>query len=114
MKINTQEIKNLIQKAEYSIEENTPLCLLGDKYFGFLKREQKTIVICTNNAKKIGGHSITKALQDNGFDKTKIIEIWNKSDLLTNKDLIYFKNISKRKNSTILFSSKKSMGKKNC
>ncbi len=67
-----KEILELTKKAGYSIEENTPLCLLGDKFFGFLKREQRTIVICTNNAKKIGGYSIPRGFQDDDFQKTKI------------------------------------------
>ena len=40
------------------------------------------------------------------FDQTKIIEIWNKSDLLDKEDLIYFINFSKRNKNAILFSSK--------
>ena len=47
---------DLIYKAKFTIEENTPLCLLGDKFFGFLKLKQKSVVICTENAKKIGGY----------------------------------------------------------
>ena len=38
----------------------------------FSEKKQKTIVICTDNAKKVGGHSIPKGLQNDGFDKTKI------------------------------------------
>ena len=39
-----EKIVELIQKAGYELEENTPLCLLGNKYFGFLKIKQKRIV----------------------------------------------------------------------
>ena len=45
-----KEILALIRKADFTVEENTPLCLLGKKFFGFLKREQRSIVICTKNA----------------------------------------------------------------
>ena len=47
------------------------------------------------------------------YDQRKIIEVWNKSDLLNKKDLTYFRNIAKRKNNTILFSSKFKSGKEN-
>ena len=40
------------------------------------------------------------------YDQRKIIEIWNKSDLLNKEDLRYFKNFSDRNNGAILFSSK--------
>tara|TARA_B100000700_G_C14990548_1_gene831068 strand:- start:858 stop:1322 length:465 start_codon:yes stop_codon:yes gene_type:complete len=55
-----KEILKLIQKANYKVEENTPLCLLGRKYFGFLKNTQKRVVICTENAKILGGHFLRK------------------------------------------------------
>ena len=45
------------------------------------------------------------------YDQRKIIEIWNKSDLLNKEDLRYFKNVSERNNETILFSSKFRSGK---
>ncbi len=55
-----QKILDLIQQANYKVEENTPLCLIGDKFFGFLKKSQRIVVICTENAKKYGGYSLTK------------------------------------------------------
>tara|TARA_Y100001968_G_scaffold255698_1_gene241910 strand:- start:10545 stop:11012 length:468 start_codon:yes stop_codon:yes gene_type:complete len=55
-----REILELIYKAQYKVEENTPLCLIGKEYFGFFKRSQKTVVICTENAKKEGGYFLTK------------------------------------------------------
>ncbi len=72
--LNTKEkqILELIYKANFSAEENTPLCLLGERYFGFLKKPSKTIVICTENAKKFGGYSIPKSRSDNEFEPTKI------------------------------------------
>ena len=51
-----KEIIELINKANYSIEENTALCLLDKKYVGFFKRKEKTIVICTKNAKNLAGY----------------------------------------------------------
>ena len=50
------EIVELIKKANYSIEENTELCLIDKKFIGFHKDREKVIVICTNNAKKIGNY----------------------------------------------------------
>ena len=48
-----KEILELIYKAQFSVEENTPLCLLGKKYVGFVKKRQKTVVICTQNIKSV-------------------------------------------------------------
>ena len=31
----------LVKEANYRIEENTPLCLLGKNYVGFFKKQQK-------------------------------------------------------------------------
>jgi len=45
------------------------------------------------------------------FDQSKIIEVWNKSDLLNKENLIYFTNVAKRNKDTILFSSKLKQGK---
>ena len=55
-----KQILDLIQKANYTVEENTPLCLIGEKFFGFLKKKSKVIVICTENAKEYGGYSFLK------------------------------------------------------
>ena len=51
-----KEIIELINKSNHSIEENTSLCLIDKKYVGFFKRREKAIVICTENAKKLGGY----------------------------------------------------------
>ncbi len=67
-----KEILELVYKANYSVEENTPLCLLGKKFFGFLKREQKTIVICTKNAIDISGYSLPKIPEDEDIDMAGI------------------------------------------
>tara|TARA_Y100001968_G_scaffold50564_1_gene41258 strand:- start:35065 stop:35520 length:456 start_codon:yes stop_codon:yes gene_type:complete len=66
-----KEILNIIQRAEYSVEENTPLCLLGNQYFGFFKRNQKRVVICTSNAKIKGGYFIPSVDSDD-INKTAI------------------------------------------
>ena len=66
------EILNIIQKAGYSVEENTPLCLLGDQYFGFLKKSQKRVVICTENSKRKGGHYMKRVYDDNNINNTAI------------------------------------------
>ena len=67
-----QEILSLIYRAKYSAEENTPLCLLGKKYFGFLKKEQRTVVICTKNAKDFGGYSFPRTHDRSDYNPTKI------------------------------------------
>ena len=64
------EIIELITKANYSIEENTPLCLIGKNYFGFLKNKQKTVVICTENAKRYSGYYLPKIVKNDNYDKT--------------------------------------------
>ena len=51
-----KEIVELINKSNHSIEENTALCLIDKKYVGFFKKREKAIVICTKNAKKLGGY----------------------------------------------------------
>ena len=70
LKTVDKEILELIYKANFSVEENTPLCLLGRKFFGFLKREQKTVVICTRNAMEVGGYLMPKSGPDNNFTMT--------------------------------------------
>ena len=51
-----KEIIELINKSNHSIEENTSLCNIDKKFVGFYKKREKTIVICTQNAKKLGGY----------------------------------------------------------
>ena len=59
------EIIRMVEQAGYSTDENTSVCLLSDKYAGFLKKREKTIVICTDNAKKREGYTI---LNKNNYD----------------------------------------------
>ena len=61
-----KEIIELINKSNHSIEENTALCLIDKKYVGFFKKREKTIVICTKNAKKLGGYR-----EDKRYDNHK-------------------------------------------
>ena len=67
-----KEILALIRKANFTVEENTPLCLLGKKYFGFLRKSQKKVVICTQNAIDLGGYKIQESVSDKGFEPTKL------------------------------------------
>ncbi len=67
-----KEILDLIYKAQYSLEENTPLCLIGKEFFGFLKKNQKRIVICTNNAKEYTGYSWPRVNKEDVKAKTGI------------------------------------------
>tara|TARA_Y100000589_G_scaffold312602_1_gene333112 strand:+ start:461 stop:922 length:462 start_codon:yes stop_codon:yes gene_type:complete len=66
-----REIIDLIKKTSYSIEENTPLCLIDKKFIGFHKKVEKTIVICTNNAKRISKYRKTK-IKNNDNHKTNL------------------------------------------
>ena len=49
-------IIELINKTNHSIEENTALCLIDKKYVGFFKRGEKSLIICTKNAKILGNY----------------------------------------------------------
>ena len=61
-----KELIELINKANHSIEENTSLCRIDKKFVGFYKKKEKTIVICTENAKKLGGYK-----EDKRYDNHK-------------------------------------------
>ena len=73
--LNAQEkqILELIQKADYTVEENTPLCLVNEKFFGFLKKRSKVVVICTENAKEYGGYNFMKATNSGTSFKTGLM-----------------------------------------
>ena len=66
------EIIRMVEKAGYSTEENTSLCLLNEKYAGFLKKKEKTIVICTDNAKKQEGYKNLRSRNSDIFARTAI------------------------------------------
>ena len=57
--------------------------------------------------------SILKTILGEKYEQKKIIEVWNKCDLLNNDQLLFFKNSIKRKEDTVLFSSKIKTGKNN-
>jgi len=67
-----KEILELIYKAGFSVEENTALCLMGEKYVGFTKKRQRAVVICTNNIKKFSGYSHPRRVTSNDKDRTAI------------------------------------------
>ena len=64
------EIIRMMKQAGYSTEENTPLCLLSEKYVGFLKKREKTVVICTDNAKKREGYTLLRKRNADTFERT--------------------------------------------
>ena len=55
--------------------------------------------------------NILISILKNKFDQNKIIEVWNKSDLLNKEDLNYYKNHVKRNVNVILLSSTLKEGK---
>ena len=69
---NEIEIIRLIEKAGYSAEENTPLCLIGKEYVGFIKKMEKKVVICTKNAKEKGGYQRIKIKRSDSFEITSL------------------------------------------
>ena len=66
------EIISMVEKAGYSIEENTRLCLLSEKYVGFLKKKEKTIVICTDNVKRKEHYTLTKKKNTDSFARASL------------------------------------------
>ena len=67
-----KEILELINKAGFSVEENTPLCFLGDKYVGFIKKRQRTVVIRTENAKINNGYFMPGPSRNAAKNRTAI------------------------------------------
>ena len=67
-----KDIFELIKKANYSIEENSALCLIDKRYIGFHKKREKTIVICTENAKDITNFRDKQISKNNDNHKTKL------------------------------------------
>ena len=68
-----KQILELIQKANYTVEENTPLCLINEKFFGFLKKKAKIVTICTENAKEYGGHNFMQNTNSGTSFKTGLM-----------------------------------------
>tara|TARA_Y100000589_G_scaffold331668_1_gene386268 strand:- start:1737 stop:2201 length:465 start_codon:yes stop_codon:yes gene_type:complete len=67
-----KDIVELIKKANYSIEENTSLCLIDKKFMGFHKKIDRSIVICTKNAKEMGNYKKNKPLGNSDNHKTHL------------------------------------------
>ena len=64
------ELLRMVEQSGYSTEENKSLCLLGEEYVGVLKKKERTIIICTNNAKKREGYKILRNSNSDLFDRT--------------------------------------------
>ncbi len=62
-----KEILALIKKANFTFEENSAICLIGDKFFGFLNKRRRAVIICTQNAKKVTGFSIPRAYDEEPY-----------------------------------------------
>tara|TARA_B100000212_G_scaffold155415_1_gene116845 strand:- start:120 stop:584 length:465 start_codon:yes stop_codon:yes gene_type:complete len=67
-----KDIFELIKGVNYSIEENSALCLINKRYVGFHKRREKKIIICTENAKNITNFRNQSTSQSNDNHKTKL------------------------------------------
>ena len=66
------EIIRMVEQVGYSTRENTSLCLLSDKYVGFLIKKEKTIVICTENAKRKEGYTSLRKRNTEIFERTAL------------------------------------------
>ena len=66
------EIIKIVEQAGYKIEENKPLCLVGNNYVGFLNKRKKVLIICTNNAKKREGYTILRKKDKDTFERTAL------------------------------------------
>ena len=66
------EIIRMIEEAGYNTEENSSLCSLNKNYAGFLKKNEKIIVICTENAKIKEGYTILGMKNDDKIDRIAI------------------------------------------
>ena len=67
-----KDIFELIKKVNYSIEENSALCLMDKKYVGFHKRNEKKIIMCTENIKKITNFRNKPISKNKDNHKTKL------------------------------------------
>ena len=67
-----RDIFELIKKVNYSIEENSALCLMDKKYVGFHKRNEKKIIMCTENIKKITNFRNKPISKNKDNHKTKL------------------------------------------
>ena len=67
-----KDIFELIKKVNYSIEENSALCLIDKRYVGFHKRREKKIIICTENVKKLTNFTNKLISKSKDNHKTKL------------------------------------------
>ena len=67
-----KDIFELIKKVNYSIEENSALCLIDKRYVGFHKRREKKIIICTENVKKLTNFTNKLISKNKDNHKTKL------------------------------------------
>tara|TARA_B100001287_G_scaffold24891_1_gene18141 strand:- start:153 stop:620 length:468 start_codon:yes stop_codon:yes gene_type:complete len=67
-----KEIFELIKKVNYSIDENSALCLIDKKYVGFHKKREKKIIICTENVKNTTNFKKKPISKSNDNHKTKL------------------------------------------
>ena len=66
------QIIKIVKQAGYKLEENKPLCLVSNKYVGFLNKRKKVLIICTNNAKKREGYTILRKKDKDTFERTAL------------------------------------------
>ena len=66
------EIIRIVEQTGYRTEENSSLCLLSDKYVGFLDKSKKIIIICTKNAKKREGYTFIRNNDRDSFERTAL------------------------------------------
>ena len=66
------EIIKLVEQIGYKIEENAPLCLISNNYVGFLNKNEKVLIICTNNAKKREGYTNLRKKDKDTFERTAL------------------------------------------
>ena len=114
-----KEIIELVREANYSIEENSPICKNNKKYMGFHNKIEKLIVICTENAKETTNFRGKQLLKNNNnnnhrtklyiqkalrHEATHLIQSCN-----NNKTIGNIEDIKKRLNKNKIKSLKSSM-----
>ncbi len=66
------QIIRIVENAGYKIEENSYLCKASKNYIGFFIKKTKTIVICTNNAKRRENYNPQSSTLSYTFERTAI------------------------------------------
>ena len=67
-----KEILELIKKTEYTVIENSAICEIGKNFVGFHNGKEKVIIICTENAKRLGHYRDNKDINDDANHKTRL------------------------------------------